>query len=335
METSFLLSGLSGHLISFYDKGGTLSGHCSMQGKRSPPFILGRPRFGPVRSAFQSLLGEPMDAVSPAAGPSLATGGVSDQRFAAQLKQLQELKKFLFDEKVFLQTDILDGIDLGSLNNLKYTANGRLPTEGEWKALDQKLASLAALLTPPLRWKLRIRELQFFFITIPILFMVASVIATFSLALLMTFGDGSSFSFVVPYVLTLLTWNLSQGALGACAFLCISAIVHALKEKSASNSLDRTIDVTDGNVLSIRVILGALFALLALPISGKSTLIIYHAFLNTHPVPPVEEWIIVLLPFMFGFSTTLVLAIFNRIVGGISAPAAITAKESGPDRSWE
>ena len=84
-----------------------------------------------------------MDAGAPAAGSGLAADGISDRRFAAQLEAIQKLKQFMFDEKVLLQADILESIDLGSLNNLKYAPNGRLPTEDEWKALDQKLAAQA------------------------------------------------------------------------------------------------------------------------------------------------------------------------------------------------
>lgn len=260
-----------------------------------------------------------MGAGSPAAGSSLGADGISDRRFAAQLETIKKLKEFLFDEKVLLQADILENIDLGSLNNLKYVPDGRLPTEDEWKALDQKLANLAPLLTPALRWKLRIRELRFFFITVPIFFMGMTVVATFCLALLQTFGEGSSIFFLAPYVIAFLVWTLSQGALGACAFVCLTATVHALKDKSGSGPLYPALDVTDENILSIRVVLGALFALLiALPIGGRSVLVVYQAFLETHPVPTVEDWIIVLVPFMFGFSTTLVLAIFNRIIAGIS-----------------
>jgi hypothetical protein len=61
-----------------------------------------------------------MDAVSLTADPTLAANGISDRRFAAQLEAIQKLKRFLFDEKVLLQTDVLESIDLGSLNNLKY-----------------------------------------------------------------------------------------------------------------------------------------------------------------------------------------------------------------------
>jgi len=261
-----------------------------------------------------------MDTASPAPASSQAANDISDQRFVAQLEVIQKLKQFLFEEKVPLQSDMLEGIDLGPLNNLKSSPNGRMPTEGEWKALDEKLASLTPLLTPALRWKFRIRELRFFFITVPIFFMGTTVIATLSLALLMTFGRGESVYFLVPYVLAFLIWTLSQGALGACAFLCVTATLYAFKERSVSGPLHQSIDVTDKNILGMRVILGALFALLiALPIGGKSVLVVYLAFSAERPVPTIEDWMIALLPFMLGFSTTLVLAIFNRVIAGISS----------------
>lgn len=267
-----------------------------------------------------------MDAASPAAGSSRAADGISDRRFAAQLETIKKLKQFLFDEKASLPVDSLENIDLGALNNLTYAADGRLPTEAEWKALDQKLTGLTPLLTPALRWKLRIRELRFFFITVPLFFMAATVVATFALALLMTFGDETSILFTASYVVTFLLWTLSQGALGACAFLCVTATLHALKERPTSSALYQPIDVTDENILSIRVILGALFALLiALPVGGRSVLVLYDAFTNKHPIPTIEDWIVVLVPFMFGFSTTLVLAIFSRVIAGISALFGISS----------
>jgi hypothetical protein len=263
----------------------------------------------------------------PAEASDLAVDDISDRRFAAQLEALKKLKEFLFYEKVPLQADTIEAIDLGSLNNIKYALNGRQPTESEWKALDQKLAGLTSILTPPLRWKLRIRELRFFFVTVPIVSMGASVIATFLLTLLMTVGEArGTLWFLVSYVLMLLIWTISQGTLGACAFLCIGATVHALKERISSNSLYPTIDVTNENILIIRVILGALFSLLTIPISGRSILIVDHAFSEDHAIPPIQDWITVLVPFMFGFSTTLVLAIFNKVVGGVSAIFGISTE---------
>jgi hypothetical protein len=108
--------------------------------------------------------------------------------------------------------------------------------------------------------------------------------------------------------------------------------VYGVKEKSASSSLYHTLDVSDESILSVRVILGALFALLiALPIGGKCTAIVFNAFTEDHPIPPIEDWIIVLVPFMFGFSTTLVLAIFNRVIGGISALFGISRRDDSAE----
>jgi len=164
-------------------------------------------------------------------------------------------------------------------------------------------------------------------VTVPIVSMGATVIATFFLVLLMSVGEArETLWFLVSYVLMLLSWTISQGTLGACAFLCIGATVHALKERTSSNSLYPVIDVTNENVLGIRVILGALFSLLTLPISGGSILVVNSAFTEDHRIPPTQDWIIVLLPFMFGFSTTLVLAIFNKIVGGVSAIFGISTE---------
>jgi hypothetical protein len=65
--------------------------------------------------------------------------------------------------------------------------------------------------------------------------------------------------------------------------------------------------------------------LIALPIGGRSTLAVYQAFLAERPIPTIEDWIIALLPFMLGFSTTLVLAIFNCIIAGISTLFGISS----------
>jgi hypothetical protein len=279
-----------------------------------------RPHDDRAQNGAQTVTEILMDAASPAS-ESQATNRISDQRFADQLDVIKKLKKFLFEERILLPADVIESIDLGPLNNLKFASDGRLPTETEWRALDEKLAGLTPLLTTDLRWKFRIRELRFFFITIPIFFMGMTVIATLSLVLLMSgIVKNTSLFFLVPYVIAFILWTFSQGGLGACAFLCVTATLYTLKERAVSGALHQTIDVTDKNILGVRVILGGLFALLiALPIGGKSVLVIYMAFTQNHSIPPTEDWIIALLPFMLGFSTTLVLAIFNRVIAGISA----------------
>jgi hypothetical protein len=70
-----------------------------------------------------------------------------------------------------------------------------------------------------------------------------------------------------------MTWLISQGGLGACAVLGTSVIFKASQDKGVLERSDsrENIDVTDPNSLSIRVILGTLFAvLLGLPFAVTS-----------------------------------------------------------------
>ena len=96
---------------------------------------------------------------------------IADERFIRQLDQLRELKQFLFEEKVKFATDDLDCIDLAKLNNISYSGRGRVPSIGEWRILDAKLAKLASYLNDEMRRKIRIRELKIFFKTLPIIFL--------------------------------------------------------------------------------------------------------------------------------------------------------------------
>jgi hypothetical protein len=92
---------------------------------------------------------------------------------------------------------------------------------------------------------------SFLFITVPIFFMGPTVIATLSLALLMTFGDGESFFFVISYVTASLIWTLSQGALGACAFLCVATLARYVSGE-VPITLTNALNITAARTRKIR-----------------------------------------------------------------------------------
>jgi hypothetical protein len=110
--------------------------------------------------------------------PQLATEAIANERFIRQLDELRALKEFLFEEKVQFKEEDLDSIDLEELNNLSYSASGRIPSAGEWRTLDEKLTKLVSYLSDDLRRKIRIRELRLFFRTLPIIFLVFSVFSS-------------------------------------------------------------------------------------------------------------------------------------------------------------
>lgn len=242
---------------------------------------------------------------------------ISDERFGAQLKEVQALKKFLFEEKVQFSHEQIEAIDLGPLNNLTIASRGRQPTDDEWKLLDLKLWALSSLLSEDLRQKVRIRELGVFFGTIPIVFLaisLASLVVLFVYTLV--FSDQNSVPAVITFLLSLIAWSVSQGGLGACAFLGTRVAIKRAEGKDVINPSDESADVTNRNVLKIRIVLGCLFAsLVGLPISNLAMLQLSNLIFSKSDT----EWnsasfSLILIPFMIGFSTNLVLGLLDRFI---------------------
>ena len=93
-------------------------------------------------------------------------------------------------------------------------------------------------------------------------------------------------------------------------------------------------DITDRNFLKIRIILGALFGfLLGLPIAHPALHIIYMSMNN----PPAKGELmpddvsaqsiaLMVMPFLIGFSTNLVLVILSRFISSIQTVFGIPAR---------
>jgi hypothetical protein len=241
---------------------------------------------------------------------------IADERFIGQLDQLRELKQFLFEEKVKFETDELDCIDLVELNNISYSGRGRVPSVGEWRTLDAKLAKLASYLNDEMRRKIRIRELKVFFTTLPVLFLGMLVISTiFYIWLPWITPTKSPWRLPISLVVSF-AWLIAQGGLGACAFLGTSVIVGGAQQVKGIPPLEKA-DVTDRNFLIIRVILGTLFAvLLGLPIGIVSLKSISNVWWGGSP-PDEATLVCIFAPFVAGFSTNLVLAILGKAVAAV------------------
>jgi hypothetical protein len=252
---------------------------------------------------------------------------ISDQRFMAQLYELEKLKRFLFEEKVKFQPEQIDSIDLGPLNSMRFRTSGRSPTTDEWKLLDEKLISLVSYLDVDLRRKFRMRELNYFFGIIPLGFLVTAVMVTIGYTTFaFIFPVPSSFGRYASFVTLVILWAITLGGLGACAALAVQAMAVKKSSSSESSGDDQfngdIIDVTDRNMLQIRIIIGCLFAfIIGLPLAIKSLDTLYNALINpkTDTPPQASDIAFIILPFILGFSTSLVLAILKRCVIAIQA----------------
>lgn len=252
---------------------------------------------------------------SPTPIPSAAY--ICDKRFAGQLQEVKNLKQFLFEQKVRFDPSQLESIDLGPLNNLSYCHDGRVPSPGEWKLLDEKIAILASYLNDDLRQKIRIRELSVFFDTLPLIFLLATLGTVLYRFLYGGFFEKGSLPFNASFLLSLIVWTVAQGGLGACAFLG-TRIATRRSDKSMIDNLSDVSDVTDEGILRIRIVLGCLFgSLIGVPIGSlafdKMGSAIYD---NTVSLTPTD-FALIIFPFMVGFSTNLVLAILERFIESI------------------
>ena len=260
--------------------------------------------------------------------PQLATGAIANERFIRQLDELRTLKQFLFEEKVQFKEEDLESINFAELNNLSYSSRGRVPSIDEWRKLDEKLAKLTSYLGDDLRKKIRIRELGMFFSILPIIFLSITVVSIILYNNLIILHSGSSANHIV-WLIIMSTYTISQGGLGACAFLGTSVITKTsilnqispqANPTTQENSTPReNVDLTDYNFLIIRVILGTSFAvILGLPYSTIGLNIFSDLYWQGNPVT-TETVILSLIPFLAGFSTNLVLVILGKFVLAIEA----------------
>jgi len=243
---------------------------------------------------------------------------IGDRRFMDQLEEIRDLKQFLFEEKVRFDPDQLASIDLGPLNSLQFRRRGRSPTSEEWVLLDKKLSSLSAYLNEELRRKLRIRQLGFFFGPLPLTLLLIAAVATICYAIYPHFLTRGSFSFDAAYYVTMVVWTTTQGGLGACAYLGIRAAMGKTQAASTPELLKESFEITDVNFLKIRIILGALFAfVLGIIISLRALNDIYNAISDPDFRPSTVDLGLMLVPFLLGFSTALVLVILDRLIESI------------------
>jgi hypothetical protein len=241
----------------------------------------------------------------------------------------------MLEEKLSFSPNDLDEMDLGKLNNLRYRAFGRVPTDVEWAKVYKVSSAVASHLgVPDLKRKIRIRELKMFFGTIPLIFFSTSVVLTFAWVIQPWAIDelGQSDPLNMLIVAGTIIWALSQGGLGACAFLCTSVITKSaedtIKTKNSpegdsmeTDSFWDSSDITDRNLLKSRIVLGALFGfLLGLPIARSSLDIIYRGVVpHTGIGISATDASLMLMPFLIGFSTNLVLALFSKFIAVIQA----------------
>jgi hypothetical protein len=183
------------------------------------------------------------------------------------------------------------------------------------------------LLTPALRRRFVLGGLPWTIAWLPSSFAAVALVSLLLAVIaighpLVGFGGLSN---VFPFYLV---WLMSLGAVGSVAFIGMNAL---------SVQEDATFDLTNGRLTALRISLGALFALvLTLPTDGYDSFVQLCQRLLRPGETAVSTQagqlglsisaLLLLLPFILGFSTSLVILILNQLLEGVYGQQSGTAK---------
>jgi hypothetical protein len=235
---------------------------------------------------------------------------ICDKQFMDDVIQLKALRSYMFQQaKKITQTG---PIELGQLNLLHFAEDGRLPSSEEWSSLEHQTNVLYGDLAEPDRRRFLYSQFPPFVIKtagVFSLFALISLLVAFA-ATLMLSHDTTFFKLAI--FTSFLMWLAALGGIGSIAFIGMNAL--AVEQ-------DATFDITNKKLIGLRVLLGALFAVvLTLPF-GYGSFKGFVTAIQTEPPEPTTgsalKSILLLLPFVLGFSTTLVIMIMNRFVDAV------------------
>ncbi len=242
---------------------------------------------------------------------------INDQCFINDLQRLKDLRTFLIQEAICIGPEPAGAATLsfGKLDGLQFDLNGRPPTAEEWTQVENHSQALFRALNEPVRRRFMLGEIPSFATKLPLYLAFVALFALIGAAIL---PEALEHLYNVPSHATALPfymiWLMSLGAIGSVAFIGMNAL---------SVQQDITFDLTNHRLMFLRIALGSLFGLvLTLPFGFAE----FTHFLEdiTQRGKPIamgspSQAVLLLLPFLLGFSTSLVILILNRMVDGVQS----------------
>jgi hypothetical protein len=232
---------------------------------------------------------------------------IRDSRFTNQFATLTSLKTLLLTQGVRIREEDAPLLSFGKLNHLRYGEKGRLPTVDEWEQLDKHSQRLFSYLDDGLRKRFELSQTANLIAGLPVLFIF---VALLSLMAAIFVVDRNAVLFGCYFL-----WTACLGAIGAIAFLSMNAL--AIQK-------DVTFDLTNKSLLAVRIVLGALFGVvLSIPFGFYSFITFCESIARGITAQSTANFSLegalpLLLPFVLGFSTSLVILVLNRFVESIT-----------------
>jgi hypothetical protein len=286
---------------------------------------------------------QPHHGRSPAPDKHGSVRVIDDNEFQQQLFLLRRTRRFLIEEGVNPATVAPDAagipagpavgespFSLGELNLIKDPPVPTLlfwkrtatspPTLADWQLLEEKQNGLQRYFNVELQDRFRLQNTRQIITLMPFaLLLIAFTALVFAVAIAVFPPEG----FFVPAwrFVAFPVWTLSLGGLGAIGFLAVNSL--AIQD-------DATFDISNAGLVGMRIVLGALFGcIVSLPFCFA-----YFRDFTDWVIKGGDiaggRGVLLLVPFLLGFSTTLVMAVLNRMIAGIEAMFGI---ERSPQRT--
>jgi hypothetical protein len=238
----------------------------------------------------------------------LTPDDISDEQFIKDLRKLKELRSFLIEQAVQLQPTESASISFGKLNLLRFRDDGRVPNVEEWELLETLTQELFRHLSEPLRRRFLYSRTPGWFAP---LVMVLGCVAIASLIICTVVWGAGDYARIIPLFIA---WVGSLGAIGSVAFIGMNAL---------SVQDDATFDLGNNRLLILRIVLGGLFGIvLTLPFGFQSFTKFIASLMEGGAAASSGnglESTMLLLPFVLGFSTSLVIMVLNQFVEAIQS----------------
>jgi hypothetical protein len=266
----------------------------------------------------------PMSEEQAASSDSSSAVNIRDARFRRQVRAVLALHEFVMSEATVQQQQM--STDLWTYVDYLYSVRLDRPYAGEprpsraqdWQKVGEVSRYFYGQLDLAQRKRFQLRLATGMLMIMPL---VLVAIAVIGLCISIFPKKISIFFSIDPSALqfsAFLLWLLCLGSMGSIAFIYVNAL---------AIQIDPTVDLSNRSFMIMRVILGALFALvLTLPFGFAD----FQTFINglfpaagasIQPAqlaaPETAKGLILIIPFLLGFSTPLVLAIMNRMIEGV------------------
>jgi hypothetical protein len=257
-----------------------------------------------------------------ALGRKIDANAILELRFINEVKHLANLKTFLLAEAISVRPEHIKLFALGDLNQLWFSEGGRPAKAEEWNLLDERAQVLSSYLTVESRKRLQLTATPGFVAWLPI-FLIVTALSSLVIAIGIEFLGLTAEDAVSVRFVSYLVWLMCLGSIGAIAFISMNAL---------SIQSDATFDLTNRKLLTVRIVLGSLFGVvLSIPFGFASFLFFCNSITNAaYGILPAAaegtgeavvfsiDAALLLLPFILGFSTSLVVLVLNRFVESIS-----------------